>query len=93
MAVDRVRFWLGVIVASMSVGSAAAPVVMTETWVEQVVVRDEPWKMQPLTRDLEQHAQCLIDLIDHYGLELTVDNLFIVGDFADLQGGPCRMLP
>jgi len=27
------------------------------------------------------------------GLELTVDTLFVVGDFADLQGGPCGMLP
>jgi hypothetical protein len=27
------------------------------------------------------------------GLELTVDNLFIVGDFADVTGGPCAMLP
>jgi hypothetical protein len=90
-----VRFWLGVIATALSVGAVEQrPQVLTETWVEQVTVEveSEPWRFEPLTRDLEEHAQCLIDVVAALDLELTVDHLFIVGDFADLQGGPCRML-
>jgi hypothetical protein len=96
LAVDRVKFWLGVITAALSLGASEVPyTVLTETYVEQVrvEVQPEPWRFEPLTTDLEEHAQCLIDLIDMLGLELTVDTLFVVGDFADLQGGPCGMLP
>jgi hypothetical protein len=96
LAVDRVRFWLGVITAALSLGASEMPyTVLTETYVEQVTVEveREPWRLEPLDRDLEEHAQCLIDVVAMLGLELTVDTLFVVGDFADLQGGPCGMLP
>jgi len=95
LAVVPVKFWWGVVAAAVSVGPGAtpAPQVLTETFVEQVVVPAAPWTHEPLSRDLDEHAQCLIDVLGMFGLELTVDNLFIVGDFADVTGGPCAMLP
>jgi len=93
MAVGRMRFWLGVVAASVTLAAVEQPPqVLTETFVQTVEVQPA-WHYEPLTPDVEQHAQCMIDLIGHYGLELTVQNLFIVGDMADLLGGPCRMLP
>jgi hypothetical protein len=67
----------------------------TETFVETVQVEVEPdlWRREPLDMDAEQHAQCMIDLMEHLGVEVTVQNLFVVGDYADLQGGPCGLLP
>ena len=91
------KFWLGVVTAALTVGPVATPnpTPVTETFVETVQVGVEPelFVWEPLPMDVEEHAQCMIALIDHLGLELTVQNLFIVGDFADLQGGPCLMLP
>jgi hypothetical protein len=69
---------------------------VTETFVETVQVEVEPdlWRREPLDMDAEQHAQCMIDLLEHLGLEVTVQNLFVTGDYADLvYGGPCEMLP
>jgi hypothetical protein len=94
--VDRVRFWLGVVAASLTLGAAEVPSqVAHETFVHAVQVETVPdlWDWEPLPMDVEEHAQCMIDLIDHLGLDLTVQNLFIVGDYADLQGGPCGLLP
>jgi hypothetical protein len=95
MAVVRVRYWLGIITAALTLNATHIPAtVLTETYVEQVrvEVEREPWQYRPLDRDLEQHAQCLIDVVSALGLELTVDTLFVVGDYADLQGGPCGLL-
>ena len=87
------RFWLGVIAASLTLTAPdVLPVTMTETFVREVPVA-ELWRYEPLPTDVEEHAQCLIDVVEMLGLELTVDTLFVVGDYADLQGGPCGLLP
>ena len=89
------RFWLGVAAASLTLtATEVTPMTVTETFVQPVVIETvEPWTFEPLPTDVQEHADCLIAVIDHYELEMTVQNLFIVGDMADLLGGPCGMLP
>jgi hypothetical protein len=95
VAVVAVKFWLGVVAAVISVGPGAAPYpgLVSETFVEQVKVPAEPWTFTPLPSDVDEHAQCLLDVLALFELDVTVDNLFVVGDFADLNGGPCGLLP
>ena len=90
------RFWLGALTATLTFTAIdQVPDIWHETFVQTVEVELLPdlWAPDPLDMDVEEHAQCMIDLLNHLGLEITVQNLFIVGDFADLQGGPCGLLP
>jgi hypothetical protein len=94
VAVGRVKFWLGVVTSALTISAVdVAPQVWSETFVQTVQVEGPRWVWEPPDYDAEQDARCMIDLLKHLGLEVTVDNLFVVGDYADLQGGPCGLLP
>jgi len=90
-----VRFWWGVVAAAIALSPAVTPHpgYTTETFVQTVQADPTPWQLEPPSADEQQHAQCMVDLLNHLGLEVTVQNLFVTGDYADLvYGGPCEMM-
>jgi len=76
---------------------AAEPVV--QVVVRPVAVEPEPViEPTPIVDSLvdwdqvEADNDCLWDLLQDAGVELTLESVFAFGDWADVQGGPCVVL-
>ena len=89
------RFWLGVGAAMLTLHPVAEPV--TDVWVVEV---DAPfvWEPTPIADSLvdwvevDRQEECLWTFLQASGLEVTGRNVLAAGEWADVNGGACRLI-
>ena len=42
--------------------------------------------------ELDRQAECLWEFMRAEGIEVTLENVFVVGDYSDVRGGACRLI-
>ena len=42
--------------------------------------------------ELDRQAGCLWEFMRAEGIEVTLENVFVVGDYSDVRGGACRLI-
>ena len=42
--------------------------------------------------ELDRQGYCLWEFMRAEGIEVTLENVFVVGDYTDVRGGACRLI-
>lgn len=92
------KFWLGVGFTLLVVSPKTEVVSTTEyqTIVRQVEVEHE-WEPTPYADSLidveeqERQGLCLWDYMKDNNIEITLENVFVSGYYADMMGGACYL--
>jgi len=94
------RFLLGVVVGLVLLTPLGSVHSETVTIVEQVEMTWEEWRRveTPLSDSLvdwdevDRQSVCLFEFLMREGIELTVGNIVLAGDWTDMMGGACHLI-
>jgi hypothetical protein len=93
------RFWLGVLFGVLVI----EPVVVTETHYEFFVREEQvPWQYDSTPTPVldsfvdwdrfDQENECLWVFLQDSGLDITLENVIIAGNWTDANGGACFVI-
>lgn len=91
------KFFLGVFFTLLVVSPKTEIVTEYQTIVRHVEIQPE-WEDTPVLDSLidveerERQSLCLWDYMNDNGIEITLENVFVSGYYADMMGGACSLI-
>lgn len=90
------KFWLGVLVTLL----VFAPREVAGATQYQVIVRELPAKREVAPADIdsvsvreaERQGLCLWEFMSRRGLDITLENVLVSGEWTDINGGACYLI-
>lgn len=95
------KFLAGVVCGTLLIAPQETTTVQYETIVHRVTETEE---FEPLARgehrvdesidwaEFDRENECLWQLLQNSGVEITLESVFAFGDYADVMGGPCELI-